>query len=542
MSNTFSPTEEQLAAISSNNHMVITACPGSGKTAVTVEKMRNEISALNDFQGVIGITFTVKASKELRTRCKAGAFNTKSSFFGTIDHFCLSEIIFPFANRIFESSEHDIECKPYEELGDEYKQYLPDLSEPRDVLTTSDYSELESEFHRHYRDGFVLLEAIGVISNSILQNSEACKRYIRSKYTSIYVDEYQDSSEPQHKLFLNMLGLGLKAIAVGDVNQSIYEWRGSHSRYIKQLIEMTGTFEHHTISVNHRCHPSITNYANRLLDQSCVLLPTSEVRVYHRQYNGVQIDLAQQLNQSIPRVAQHFGVALSDIAVLVRRNSGLESLIGHLTIPFRVYTDDALSSVNSVNTKLYQDLLKFYFDSDFLVNDVSQFEARASELTLAARTEVVNSIKNVRNKVLDELEQALQNVALKLLGQAGKDADILALQSVLKNQNQLKQYMPIENEIQVMTLHKSKGLEFEVVFHLDLYEWVFPYRKYTGNFDEYVFPEWDQDLNLHYVGITRAKQACILAYSNRRLNAEGDNRQGQSSQFLNLPGLQGLHA
>ncbi|PMH86083.1 hypothetical protein BCU60_10440 [Vibrio cyclitrophicus] len=102
--------------------------------------------------------------------------------------------------------------------------------------------------------------------------------------------------------------------------------------------------------------------------------------------------------------------------------------------------------------------------------------------------------------------------------------------------------MPIENEIQVMTLHKSKGLEFEVVFHLDLYEWVFPYRKYTGNFDEYVFPEWDQDLNLHYVGITRAKQACILAYSNRRLNAEGDNRQGQSSQFLNLPGLQGLHA
>lgn len=56
------------------------------------------------------------------------------------------------------------------------------------------------------------------------------------------------------------------------------------------------------------------------------------------------------------------------------------------------------------------------------------------------------------------------------------------------------------------------------------------------------FPDWEQDLNLHYVGITRAKQACILAYSTRRLNGNGENRQGQPSQFLNMPGLNGLYA
>ncbi|HDY7752859.1 ATP-dependent helicase [Vibrio diabolicus] len=542
MNNSFSPTKEQADAISAEGNMVITACPGSGKTTVIVEKMRNEIDGLNEFQGVIGITFTVKASKELRKRCKAGAFNTKSSFFGTIDHFCLSEIIFPFANRIFEKTDLEIECISYKDLDAAYKQSLPDLSEPKVVLRTTDYHVLELEFQRHYSEGFVLLEAIGVIANMILQNSEACRRYIRSKYTSIYIDEYQDSSEPQHKLFLNMLGLGLKAIAVGDVNQSIYEWRGSDSKYINELIEETDTFQHHRIDVNHRCHPSITNYANRLFDQNATLLPTNQIRVFQRQFNGIQTDLAQQLNDYIPQTAQSFGVELSEVAVLVRRNSGLEGLIEHLTIPFRVYTDDSLSSVNSKITKLYQDLLKYRFNLDFLVSDVSEFEAKANSLTLVSRAEVINSIKRVRNVTHDELESALHHTCRMLFGHTGKDVEHLALQSVLENPNHLKQYKPNENEVQVMTLHKSKGLEFEIVFHLDLYEWVFPFRQYTGDFNEYIFPDWDQDLNLHYVGITRAKQACILAYSTRRLNGNGENRQGQPSQFLNMPGLNGLYA
>ncbi len=63
-----------------------------------------------------------------------------------------------------------------------------------------------------------------------------------------------------------------------------------------------------------------------------------------------------------------------------------------------------------------------------------------------------------------------------------------------------------------------KGLEFEIVIHLDLYDWVFPYRGYTGNFNEESYLSWDQDLNLHYAGITRAKSVYVLVHSTRRLN------------------------
>ena len=77
----FVPTDEQQAAIDYDGNMVITACPGSGKTTVVVEKIRRALAELKSYQGVIGITFTVKASEELKARCKKNAFDTKQGFF-----------------------------------------------------------------------------------------------------------------------------------------------------------------------------------------------------------------------------------------------------------------------------------------------------------------------------------------------------------------------------------------------------------------------------------------------------------------------------
>jgi len=57
-----------------------------------------------------------------------------------------------------------------------------------------------------------------------------------------------------------------------------------------------------------------------------------------------------------------------------------------------------------------------------------------------------------------------------------------------------------------MTLHKSKGLEFDVVLHLDLYDWVSPIREYVKGSYNVVFQNEQQCLNLHYVGVTRARK------------------------------------
>lgn len=543
MVNSFDFTDDQLAAINSSKNMVITACPGSGKTTVIVEKIRNEILSLYNFQGVIGITFTVKASEELKRRCSKDAFDIKSSFFGTIDHFCLSEVIFPFANRIFGFTAMDVKCKKYDEIEDCYKDFLPNLNNASTVFYTSDYERYHSEFLKHYQQGFILLEAIGVIANNIINNSSACKRYIKARYTSIYVDEYQDSSEPQHQTFLTLLNLGLKATAVGDVQQSIYAWRGTSSEHINSLVAQQDIFEHHIVNINHRCHPSITNYANRLFSSKCELLDSDEVRIYRRCFAGTQLDLATQLNTYIPKTAENFGITnLSDIAVLVRNNRSLNYLISNITIPCRVYKDDSLSSINSKHTKIYSELLRYYCDSSFLINDISELIKKESSLGKHAVALVRNDIRELRNKDINALSLKIQKISMSLIGTSGTEREKYALECVVSSPEALKQYAPMNtNELQIMTLHKSKGLEFEIVFHLDLYDWVFPFRRYVEGYGEPSYPNWEQDLNLHYVGITRARSACILVHSSRRLNTLNENKSSQPSKFFSLDGLDGLY-
>ncbi|WP_437433149.1 3'-5' exonuclease [Yokenella regensburgei] len=93
-----------------------------------------------------------------------------------------------------------------------------------------------------------------------------------------------------------------------------------------------------------------------------------------------------------------------------------------------------------------------------------------------------------------------------------------------------------------MTFHKSKGLEFKLVFHLNLDEWSFPFRKYNSE-DRYtpIYQTLQQELNLHNVGMTRAENCCILINSSLRENASGDFKNTDESYFFKLPQLNNLY-
>ena len=82
-----------------------------------------------------------------------------------------------------------------------------------------------------------------------------------------------------------------------------------------------------------------------------------------------------------------------------------------------------------------------------------------------------------------------------------------------------------------MTLHKSKGLEFDIVFHMDMYKYIIP--RYKADKEEYT-----QYLNLHYVGITRAKKACYIMNGTSRYRGSSDDfTSAEPSPFLDIEGL-----
>jgi DNA helicase-2/ATP-dependent DNA helicase PcrA len=532
-----------LVVVKSIGHMVITACPGSGKTTVIAEKIRNEVKDLLHYRGVIGITFTVKASKELKKRCKKNACNTKMSFFGTIDHFCLSEIIHPFLARVLDRKTNQLVCVKFNEIPKNVVMKLNVIPSYSGDIKSTLFEYFEADICTLFDHGFILLELLGVIANYVITKSHACQRYIAAKYSSVYIDEYQDSSEPQHSLFLELLELGLVGVAVGDVQQSIYAWRGSDPEFIKELTNNPDVFEHHIVNINHRCHPSIINYSNRLYDSGCDLLHTTDIRVYRRCYTGSQVNVTDEINKSIELALQSKVVeSYSQIGILVRNNISLEFLSNGLNVPFRIFDEDPLEVRNTKVCNLFSQLLRFRFDVHHRLNDVIEYIQSFTPISKNNLATLRKAITTVNDKIQDELSSTIVGITSQVLDIDISISDKELINTICLEPKLLKHYAPIdENEVQVMTLHKSKGLEFELVYHLDLYDWIHPKRKFVRGCFDVIYDNWEQELNLHFVGITRAKNYCVLITSTSRLNRVYEIKTGNPSQFLSLPGLDGLY-
>lgn len=539
--NVFSLTHQQTASINYEGSMVITACPGSGKTTVIKEKIRNITESLPEHKGVIAITFTKKASAELECRCKVGAHDTKQSFFGTIDSFCLKEIIIPFLSKIWGGNPS--KCKVIKKLNLPYSNYIKE-----DYVDNPSLADLNSNngYKRLYDKGILWMGSFSALAMKIINESSACRRYIKARYSHIFIDEYQDSSFSQHQLFIKINEIGLVSVVVGDVRQSIYEFRGGNSELLQELVNKTDTFKHFEIDQNHRCHPSIINYASRLLDQTCHLIPTSEINIFRMRLDGSLKDIAGTISTLIIKWLNNGTWGLekaNQIVLLAKKEKSLELLCSGLNTNFRLFIDTPLDKIETECSDLYKELLSYKYGSTCTAQELINKIFDSLILKDGYQLSLRKMIKTLRLELTNtELIEKFHLIA-EMLELNFKEVDDNALLEIVSNDILLKQFKPLDNsEINVMTLHKSKGLEFKVVFHFDLDEWSFPFRQVNKK-DRYspIYPNLQQELNLHYVGITRAETCCVLINSGLRQNANGQFKKSEESYFFKFPQLKGLY-
>ncbi|MGR2919442.1 UvrD-helicase domain-containing protein [Acinetobacter sp. 1125_18A] len=530
-------TQQQELAINYSHNMVITACPGSGKTTVVEEKVRNILPTINVHQGIIAITFTRKASQELRNRCNSNNYDTKQSFFGTIDKFCLEELIYPFLSHLWGKSAS--ECEVVEKLDKKYNELFLD----KQIPTTFDI-KVDDGFKKLYDKGVLWMSSFAGLANFILEGSKSAVRYLKAKYTHIFMDEYQDSSKEQHELFLKLVDLGLIGTAVGDADQSIYEFRGSSVQYLNNLIEDTKKFQYFRIDVNHRCHPSISNYASRVKDPLAPIcpVPDMECRVHRFTLEGNHKQAAIRISEIITKiVTKKEFLNYSDIAILAKGNKVLREVSEGLLVDYRLYTGIDLEKIKTPVARIFHDLLALYFGKISTMQEVldnNQIKNYVPEKeNLLSLKEKINGLKKLEeNQLVQTFEEIITQIGINNFAQ-----ELEAVIKILTDETLKKLFKPIsQSEIQVMTLHKSKGLEFHTVIHIGLEEWVFPYRKVTQDWSRY-YPELEQDTNLHYVGITRAKELCILIQTTKRINSKEEEINATPSYFLNLIDLEGLY-
>lgn len=223
----------------------------------------------------------------------------------------------------------------------------------------------------------------------------------------------------------------------------------------------------------------------------------------------------------------------SSIAILVRNSLSGKIVNDTLTTTHKYIENTELDTCSQIWARLFSDLLFYSFDMGQCASNIIE-KWTLYDLNLSYKNLLkgyLNTLKRLDREDLKDNINIFVNIAEILCPNNKSEVAYNCLKKVINDENLLNSYIPVkDDEMQIMTIHKSKGLEFDVIFHLDLYKSVLPAKQSHND-----TKKMEEDKNLHYVGITRAKKCCFLLTSTKNIvNYKGEMQEWNSnpSEFL----------
>jgi DNA helicase II / ATP-dependent DNA helicase PcrA len=364
--------EQQAAVTLPNQSALILAGAGSGKTRVLTTRIAWLVSTGQISPGgILAVTFTNKAAKEMLTRLTAMLpINTRGMWVGTFHGlnnrllrahhrdaglpqlFQILDIADQLSaiKRVMKALKVDDEKFPPRQV-----QYFINaakdsgLRAPK-VECFNEHERRLAEIYAAYdeqcnREGVVDFAELLLRSYELLMRNELLLEHYRARFKHILVDEFQDTNRLQYAWLKLLCGRENSIFAVGDDDQSIYAFRGAN---VGNMRDFERDFHIQTViklEQNYRSHGNILDAANALIGNNSERLGknlwTSEghgepVRVFEAM---TDIDEAQWIVEEVRALVAE-GLRRSEIAVLYRSNAQsrvIEHALFSAGIPYRVY-------------------------------------------------------------------------------------------------------------------------------------------------------------------------------------------------------------
>lgn len=392
-------------------------------------------------------------------------------------------------------------------FGTPYQVYSTAVIIDRQLYGLGVAGELNRTFQALMKEKNVLcIDDSNTILKGIIDGTDAPFIYEKTgvRYEHFLLDEFQDTSRIQWENFRPLLhnseAQGFDNLIVGDVKQSIYRWRGSDWNLLDaELEEEFPGASTTTLQSNYRSLGNIVAFNNAFFPVAAQILDDYCVQQGGRKISDIYSDVVQEVAAkgeeggsvsltwcgkemeqdkvlgSIARV-RSYGAGYGDIAVLVRNNRSGESIASFLidnNIP--VITDDSLRVRSSLVVRRLVSLLSF---ADNPQDTVGGFLASTLDVVLPSD---FHSIVDLAENLLRQLRAVDENVF---------DGETLYVQSFMDvlqdyvsvNGNTLRGFLKhweevdpsissptLGDSVRVMTIHKSKGLDFPYV--------IFPYAE-----------------------------------------------------------------
>ncbi|CAG4884889.1 DNA helicase II [Georgfuchsia toluolica] len=364
---------QQLAAVTlPPQHALILAGAGSGKTRVLTTRLAWLISTNQvDPAGVLAVTFTNKAAKEMLTRLSAMLpINTRGMWIGTFHGLCnrllrahyrdaglpqLFQILdsadqLAAIKRLLKALNIDDEKFPPRELQHFINAQKEQGIRANAVEAWDGYVRQRVELYEAYeqqcqREGVVDFAELLLRSYELLSRNEPLRRHYQSRFRHILVDEFQDTNVLQYRWLKLLAGDGACLFCVGDDDQSIYAFRGADVGNMRDFEREYRVDNVIRLEQNYRSHGNILDAANAVIKNNLSRLGKNlwteagagePIRVFEAMSDGEE---ARWMVEEIKALVRD-GHSRAEIALLYRSNAQsriLEHTLFSAGLPYRVY-------------------------------------------------------------------------------------------------------------------------------------------------------------------------------------------------------------
>ncbi len=420
---------------------------------------------------------------------------------------------------------------------------------------------------------------------------------VRAKYQFIWqyihIDEYQDTNKVQYEIARMLAEKTRNMCVVGDIDQMIYSWRGADIQNILNFEKDYPEAKVVLLEENYRSTQTILAAANNVIKKNVM---RRDKTLFTKNGEGEKIELFISYTEKeearviadATRALISDGVSAREICVLYRANFQsrvLEEAFIHKNIPYQVLgvrfferkeIKDTLSFIRaSLNRESASDMsriinvpprgigkatiIKVLAGQESTLGPalrmkVQQFLSLLDRVKQVATTEKPSdTVKYImretgmetayRNGGPEELEK-LEN--LRELATVAAQYDTLppeeAIESLLSNAALATDQDDLEkdhNAVKLMTVHASKGLEFDYVFIAGLEQDLFPHQR-LGK-DELTQSEAEEERRLFYVALTRARTKVFLSYAQLR-TIFGAQKVNTPSEFIDDIGAEHIES
>jgi len=414
----------------------------------------------------------------------------------------------------------------------------------------------------------------------LLQERPDVLSKLQNRWSHLTIDEYQDTNASQYEIARLLAGEKRNLCVVGDIDQNIYSWRGADIEHLMSFEKSFPGTKVVLLEQNYRSTRTILTAANSVIAKN---VRRKEKNLFTENETGEplflyparnEVDEAYFIAATAAKLLEE-GMQAKEIAVLYRESAQsrvIEEAFVRMGVEYRMLgtkffdrkeVKDVVSYLRaSLNPLSRVDLSRIIGTPPRGIGAVTlekMLEGKEAELKGAAQLKV-QAFRDTLAKIKHAAETLCASEAVRyaieasgieaMLKDAKKEEDQERLGNVRELVNvatkyddlpspqgleQLFEEAALQSEqdglaedraaVSLMTVHASKGLEFDAVFITGLEQGLFPSQREGGDRDE------EEERRLFYVAVTRARKRVFLSYAHDRMRY-GQRERTLPSEFI----------